>query len=745
MFFANSWIVPLPQTNPKCDTSSICPSRDLKLANPLQTSAIHAPAKPPRASPLIKTSTPPTTTTTTSAVHSSAPPTTSPLQTPLPTRTDFQFPLPLDIQLPSPQKLPFDDFPTYPKRYLEDDFVYQNHILLEEHRKAEATEYVRRKLYLLLSAGGALERGVRACLKALYIRGIFPYRAAKNGGGLNGKVYLEFCPAYAIVVSVGNVTRYAVEQRAWPVLCEVFKWEEISTKEALRRGIELRKRKRYSWRYGRHLLVDVDKLGAALEVAQSLFGGDEDLGRGGDEGKVEAILRLEKVPKPGRSVAARCPRSQMHSHGDRKPSLILWMNEDGRSGGALCPVCYDSGVRSSAGKGAGGNGHHVGHLTWRARYHGRNEVTLFTPCSRVSVKAKPGLKLVNNQLKKSIVKKEALTERSTRVTKVKGCPFVADAPVGGCVVTKKTVGKIGATAHSGYVKATLRAVSPVDDMSENEKSESSARSRTRTIGKTAKQKCPIEILTAADHRSTWQAEVKKAESLSWFARESVNPETDDDDVMLDSVKDDHSLDVTDWYPTNVLSVSAMRVSSWRDVVGENGRHFRAPASWEATYQQWVVFDFDELQCLDGDTVPIITKALIRLVRRNVELSGRCVVVQTGPCGIHVWAELREARFRPYEWFVKEVTRKWYREFGDKLLKAARRCGAKGGKVDMSSCSAGRFARQPGWRILKDGSCFRSRVVDTAATRVKGRTPRYAGFVNGHAEVKSEQKAISLAN
>lgn len=145
---------------------------------------------------------------------------------------------------------------------------------------------------------------------------------------------------------------------------------------------------------------------------------------------------------------------------------------------------------------------------------------------------------------------------------------------------------------------------------------------------------------------------------------------------------------------------------------------------EASVQAWVLFDIDDISRLDGEGV--VTKSGSKLaltIRRDQEMSGRCLIMQTGPSGLHVWAELREVRQDPGKWFKKDETRTWYADLGNRLLQAARRAGARGGKIDMSSCSAGRFARRPGWRLLEDGNVFRSHVVVYVPSRVRKRTPR----------------------
>lgn len=68
------------------------------------------------------------------------------------------------------------------------------------------------------------------------------------------------------------------------------------------------------------------------------------------------------------------------------------------------------------------------------------------------------------------------------------------------------------------------------------------------------------------------------------------------------------------------------------------------------------------------------------VQRDVNLSGRVAVVQTGPNGLQVWCELREVREQPRKWVAEHNTREWYKGLGRRILKSARSAGARGGFV-----------------------------------------------------------------
>ena len=170
-------------------------------------------------------------------------------------------------------------------------------------------------------------------------------------------------------------------------------------------------------------------------------------------------------------------------------------------------------------------------------------------------------------------------------------------------------------------------------------------------------------------------------------------------------------------PTSLCSVSSMTPTGWVET------HFgSAPSGWEARSQRWVLFDLDDVQGL-GLCGNVVGGAISRIIRRDSECSGRLAVVQTGPVGIQVWVELREARHSPVAWHRSPNVVDWYTRLGGAILLGCHKHGASGGRVDMASCSAGRFGRRPGWRLLPDGSVFRSALVHVSNDKVPNRGPR----------------------
>lgn len=637
-----------------------------------------------------------------------------------------------------------------------------------------------RKLAL---SSGALGRGVRATLLAFYRRGIFLLTTGKHSPAPTQKLYIEIGPAYVLATaSLGNrtsrVTRFAVEQRAWPTLRRLLKWHEVSAESARQSGASLRKLVK-GGRYGRHIFLTQATLSNILTVAEELLADDEHdptipqtvppRAAAFSFTNVEAIIKLKRLPVPSlRTVAAKCPRGLAHKHGDQNPSLVLWMNDDGLTGGALCPVCLEEPPRQNASNLSVA----PRNMTWRVIYVRDNLAALCTPLRRVCTPpnvTRIASKWLDDQRKNLDAPHHSQPHSELQVAKQMPIPSLSKKhytndgnevpaqaaasgwkesrgrrgpksataiPVGGCVLRdKRKIQQIGRTTSLAYVTASLKiardatTTGPFGELN-SERDET----RLRTVGAKARFSCPMQILLWSERRSKGPTSSRRIEDVSWFAKQALCFGPDDEDNFddgTDSLADSalaamfSSASVSEeWVPTPVVSVSAMRPCGWRDVTGTHKRFVSVPSGWEAVVQAWVLFDIDDIDGLINDgIVEDIGGKITLAIRRNVELSGRCLVVQTGPNGLHVWAELREIRDQARLWFKKEETRLWYADIGQKLLTAAYKGGASGGKVDMSSCCAGRFARRPGWRLLKDGTAFRSRVVTYVLGRVKSRKAR----------------------
>lgn len=562
----------------------------------------------------------------------------------------------------------------------------------------------------LAARRGAMGRGVRAFLRALYRRAGFIAEASAESGA-TGPLYVELGPAYVLAAaSVGNekVTRYSVEQIAWPALRAILQWDEVPLHEARARGARLRGLNA-GGRYGRHLFFSREALVVAVQVAEDFFeevsGHCRDMvhDEGGAESpwfgvRVEAVVNLRRLPLPGlRTVSARCPRGAAHRNGDRKPSLMLWMNRDGITGGAMCPVCVDDNPPGEAQR----------FLTWRVMYMPDNRAVLLTPRRRAQAdlaalyagKASPPLGDLDS-------------EQPGDGLEVDDTGDSPGFPVGGCVADRTVSSRVGAVQHMAYVTASLKRGAAEGDP------------RSRTVGTVARQRCPLKALLWSERRSSGPMAAERAGEVAFFARAALEA---NDGVADDAQNGDGDKASDELLPTQLLSVSAMKPTGWRDVAAAGGRVVSVPGGWEASAQAWVLFDLDDVGGLaDEDVVQAAGAKIVGAIRREQQLSGRAAVLQTGPRGVHAWAELREVRDNPRRWWAQEGTRAWYARLGGRVLAAAHRAGASQGKVDMASCAAGRFARRPGWRLLADGSLFRARIVTVAAARVRNRAPRDGG-------------------
>ena len=209
-------------------------------------------------------------------------------------------------------------------------------------------------------------------------------------------------------------------------------------------------------------------------------------------------------------------------------------------------------------------------------------------------------------------------------------------------------------------------------------------------------------------------------ALQWSESRSKGSSAEDKAIVVGKLLGETPLNTQKHLvPTSVCSVSQMRASAW-----ESAPWGTKPSKWEAHGQRWVLFDLDGVENIPTNKEQL-TNAILRVVRRDSEVSGKAAIVQTGPVGLQIWVELREARHSPSHWFSTAEVGEWYRSLGERMLQATRRVGTSCGKVDMASCAPGRFGRRPGWRLLADGTVFRSSLLGVAQHEVAGRAPRHA--------------------
>jgi len=453
----------------------------------------------------------------------------------------------------------------------------------------------------------------------------------------------------------------------------------------------------------------------------------------------------------------RCVYPSQHSSNDRHPSLIIWMHKNRRTGSAMCMVCKSRTTPNA-------------NLSFHVQFHGNNawlferDLRLRSPGAEqktLSSRDSPlGGNGVGGKKRASTKFRAALNPRARRkktagntglrasekgeLAKSLKSGYSRDHPVGGRVASasvscgirggddgigavsaRKTRRDYSKNVAASYVGAMLKETAQTERMA--------ATALVRTVG-SALVGDPLELMVKSERLSKSAGRVRHAKSSEQYAQELQGAEDANGDDDDNKGKRGRS---RMWIPMNVLSVSRMRASSFRELSG-----VFIPASWASHRQEWVLFDLDSTKHTDVVAKPIAT-GLVSVVRRNQELSGRCMVIRTGPQGFHVWAELREPRVTPSRWFGNKAVREWYQRTGCRLLAAAHRRGAIGGHLDLSSCAAGRFGRRPGWRILSDGTAFRSELIAIAASRVPSRVPRACEQPENSELDDSEQEQLSL--
>ncbi|KAJ8908692.1 hypothetical protein NDN08_005397 [Rhodosorus marinus] len=460
---------------------------------------------------------------------------------------------------------------------------------------------------------------------------------------------------------------YGTLMRAWNSLKESIGWSEYTTTEARMLGLPLRTL-RESERYGRHVVCDPRAIAELSRIA-----GDLNVPKPSapeSYGNPDHTIELPRLPAAGntRSVAAKCPNVEAHRNGDRHPSLILWMNADGRTGGGQCQVC------------CGSEGKPIRYSVWysgnsallyrrREKVQGSNKYVL-------DIAVKPKVKGCRNT-----VGEEGVVDQD-------------GVPVGGYVMSADKLEE--PMVEGNHVCALLKNLHRADG----------SRTKFRTIGH-LNSKDPIEILEIADRMSRSDKSLTQAKLCSWMTKQAIHSGDECEDLLY----------------TRMLSTSGMVVSSWKQTNGKSGQPLFLPNGWEPLAQRWILFDLDDLQMLCEAVVNIACNKVNAAVQSDVNLSGRLAVVQTGPNGLQVWCELREVREKPRKWVAEHSTREWYKRLGRKILRSARSAGARGGSVDLASYAAGRFGRRPGWRVLERGDIFRSRLLYARDERGPNRDPR----------------------
>ena len=137
-------------------------------------------------------------------------------------------------------------------------------------------------------------------------------------------VFMELCPNY--IVKCGSTRHYSYQ--VFPEIASILGFAFIESDAAFNSGV-----KRYNRRWGKFISISTEAFEVCKSIA-SYFGSEPTREREWLQADVESLPRF----RGGCCVSGKgyCPL-----HDDQTPSMVLWMNEDGQSGGAMCMVCHD--------------------------------------------------------------------------------------------------------------------------------------------------------------------------------------------------------------------------------------------------------------------------------------------------------------------------------------------------------------------------------------------------------------------
>lgn len=497
--------------------------------------------------------------------------------------------------------------------------------------------------------------------------------ALKSAQRLDGAVYyLEVCPGY---IATMGPSRWACRE-AWSLLLMAGWIPIVSAEDARARGARIAYALDRGW--GQHVLlpetfrdelVNQTRAWMAAGILAPLAEGDPFAsGDPGSEGWVTIVLG-----RPGaKAISCRCP-----FHDDRHPSARVFLNADGRTGGGRCMACVrqdGSGLTFAVRKSESGS--------WFARRSRPDAGAHATPNRSCTT---------NVSMHEEKTEEQEPVEQQNAAEKVVH-PRVVEETIHADRHISRPLGAGGGWQTLGVLLRSLHQ---------------------GLISSEAKLRGSLfDVLERANKRSLWKGQADKAWELS--ARLEVAgsrfPDVDRRMFLPDSLY--HVSDMAETGHIKVDRVFRGRTVRVREVLG-----------WRPWRQRRVLFDLDGLRWGSDGDVQTFAAAAVRWVRRRREFSGQVAVVMTSPTGLQIVAELTHARVAVTDWWKKLHVRSWYAKSAQALLKLARKHGAEGGIADLSSGAAGRLGRRPGWRLLKDGSPYRSHLVALEKRVVVRRAPR----------------------
>jgi hypothetical protein len=468
----------------------------------------------------------------------------------------------------------------------------------------------------------------------------------------DGRAYVELSIGY---VARAASTSYGTSWTAWHATLGVLGWSTLSPPEVEGLGGTLRVLERGK-RWGQHIALHEECLRSVEQVARDV------VARGLVEDRRSAALppgaeRVVEVVRGGR--AARCPW-----HGDRRPSMIVNLHDGGASGLAVCMVCASSdGRRLSA---------HV-RLERDGSWSGRLSASTLRWWSGE-----------DEEVDEPRAPRAARTPSVLRAEQSTPWPdaLAGDGPPGSVGEVERIVSTEGrslpATLPGGSGEIVL------------------GRLDGSGMRGSAARGDLLDVLRRAEARSSSDRETTRA----WTASATLSGH--------------ERFEARDYLPDRLLSVSRMEVASTRTIV-RNGVEVSLPDRWRPVEQEWVLFDLDRLSSGIGSRSQRETTEFLdgvrSIARQDGWLAGDHAVVETGPNGVQVWMRLAKA-CDPGALTRSWVVRAWLRGLARRLSDLARSAGCGDVVVDESAWGLHRYGRRPGWRLLRDGSPYRSRLLSS---------------------------------
>lgn len=458
----------------------------------------------------------------------------------------------------------------------------------------------------------------------------------------DGRRYVELSIGF---VARAASTSYGTSWTAWHAVLGLVGWSSLVAREADDLGASLRVLER-GRRWGQHLAIEEERLLALDEVARAVVA----------RGLVDDHVAFE--PPPGsvrrvevvRSRSARCPW-----HDDRRPSMIVNLDESGARGLAVCMVCASrDGRRLSAHIARSPSGEWTGRLSASTlRWWTGEEVDL-------DLDERPRARGGRDE---TVWPDPAPSSREQEIdldTSARSIPGALPSGSGEVVLGRLD----GRGLHGSRSRGDL-----------------------------------VDVLRRADRRSSTESEWSKAWTAS--ARFGTAGEREDGRSYL---------------PDRLVSVQRMGVASRRTIL-RAGSEVEIPDRWRPISQEWVLLDLDHLErgisSRSREQVEEVVEEVRSIARDDGWLRGDYAVVETSSSGAQVWLRLRSA-VDPAALSSSRFARAWLRGLARRVVDRLRAVGCGEAVVDESAWGSHRFGRRPGWRLLRDGSPFRARLVSSEA-------------------------------